>query len=83
MNLVIFFIDPCLRKKCQYNGICVSVSSEQAVCKCPDCPNMYSPVCGNDGQTYSSECALASTSCKQQKDIFVFKQNSCGESTSQ
>ena len=77
----VFIADPCAGKECQYYGTCKKLSQTQSSCSCPDCSTTleYSPVCGSDGKTYASQCALKAASCKQQKDVFVYKQKSCGK----
>ena len=33
---------------------------------CPEfCPSDYTPVCGNDGRTYSNRCELAKARCNR------------------
>ncbi|KAE9269532.1 hypothetical protein PF008_g30839 [Phytophthora fragariae] len=33
------------------------------------CPDVYEPVCGSDGETYSNKCYLRLASCKSDKEI--------------
>ncbi|XP_012996143.1 chymotrypsin inhibitor-like [Esox lucius] len=41
------------------------------------CLDIYLPVCGSDGQTYSNECYLCSHIQETNKDILVINEGSC------
>uniref|UniRef100_A0A8C3LAK7 Agrin n=1 Tax=Chrysolophus pictus TaxID=9089 RepID=A0A8C3LAK7_CHRPC len=67
---------PCDRcGKCQFGAIC---EAETGRCVCPtECVPSSQPVCGTDGNTYSSECELHVRACTQQKNILVAAQGDC------
>ena len=49
------------------------------ILECPLCATLYSPVCGSDGKTYSSKCALDSKACRQQIELTVAYAGKCDE----
>ncbi|XP_054715534.1 agrin-like [Uloborus diversus] len=64
---------------CSYGAEClVDEITQQGYCRCQDaCSDVFAPVCGNDGVTYSSECQLKMASCSQQIRIFVQHHGQC------
>ncbi|GIY45045.1 hypothetical protein CEXT_776841 [Caerostris extrusa] len=64
---------------CTFGSQClVDESTHRAYCRCAEtCSEVFAPVCGNDGVTYSSECQLRLSSCTQQRRIFVLRQGPC------
>ncbi|XP_065218165.1 agrin-like isoform X2 [Planococcus citri] len=71
----------CNDLSCYFGATC-EIHSGLAKCVCHiTCPQDYNSqsqvVCGNDGQTYSSECQLKLYSCRYQKDIAVQALSSC------
>ena len=49
------------------------------ILECPLCATLNSPVCGSDGTTYSSKCALDSKACRQQIELTVAYAGKCDE----
>lgn len=73
-------LSPCLKTTCEFGGSCV-VKNGEAVCECLDtCLQASDPVCGSDGQTYTSQCQMNAISCTLQKHIQIKHKGPCGES---
>lgn len=66
---------------CAYGALCVvDKRTQQAYCRCEEtCTDMFAPVCGSDGVTFSSDCQLRMAACSKQKRIFTKHQGPCGE----
>lgn len=48
--------------------------------KCREaCYLLFAPVCGSDGKTYSNECELRVTACKNEENITVVHSGRCSE----
>ncbi|XP_020299873.1 agrin-like isoform X1 [Pseudomyrmex gracilis] len=73
----------CEKKKCEFYSECESDSSGEAKCVCPKCKNSVKDstevkkVCGSDGVTYDSECALKRASCVNQTLITISYEDDC------
>ncbi|KAK2184808.1 hypothetical protein NP493_252g05115 [Ridgeia piscesae] len=70
---------PCARTFCAFGARCVvDKKAGEGKCRCIEtCTNVFAPVCGTDGVTYSSECHLVVASCSQQKRISVRFRGAC------
>ena len=81
LNFFVFLIDPCKKKLCEFYSKCIKGSDGKAECACPVCDNkeQYSPVCGDDGKTYASQCELENESCAKKRDIKTAKEEACGK----
>ncbi|XP_073957154.1 agrin-like isoform X3 [Choristoneura fumiferana] len=66
---------------CQGGGDCaVSADTGRPQCQCNhNCTNTQDTgvVCGTDGQTYSSQCELDSTACREQTNLRVAYRGDC------
>lgn len=52
----------CARLNCHAHATCGG-SGGHRKCTCSTCPPVYKPVCGNNNETYNSECELYRTAC--------------------
>lgn len=81
--LAISFIlsDPCVRLNCgQYFGACVLSIYSDPECKClQDCGYQDNPVCGDDKNTYFSECALMKDTCVREIPNRVRHRGQCSK----
>lgn len=77
-----FIIEPslCARIKCEFYSEC-QVSQDKPTCVCPaNCDNEPKKrLCGNDGQTYESECHMRIASCKKKELITRAYDGECGK----
>ncbi|XP_065557562.1 agrin-like [Artemia franciscana] len=72
--------DNCESKICDFSSKCVQDSQGNAVCECPHCSEdegLYSPVCGTDGISYSSECHLKAEACKKEQHVIIAYAGHC------
>ena len=76
-----FFVDSCKQKFCEFHSKCIKKSDGNAECACPVCDKKekYSPVCGDDGKTYASQCELEKASCERKMQIKSVKKVACGK----
>lgn len=76
----VFFSEPCEKTFCSHGATCHPGTDGRATCRCPDtCPSSGSPVCGTDGRTYQSLCALRQHSCLHRENIRVQHPGECGK----
>uniref|UniRef100_A0AAZ3QI06 Kazal-like domain-containing protein n=1 Tax=Oncorhynchus tshawytscha TaxID=74940 RepID=A0AAZ3QI06_ONCTS len=71
--LAVFFsaVDAADQSRLYRRPSCGDMSQSQA------CPLNYSPVCGNDGNTYPNECSLCVHRLETNADILIVKDGSC------
>nr|CAD7199575.1 unnamed protein product [Timema douglasi] len=72
----------CNELTCYFGAICEEhVGHAKCVCRstCSEDFDNMQAVCGNDGQTYGSECQLKLFACRYQKDIVVQALGACKE----
>nr|XP_042908817.1 agrin-like [Parasteatoda tepidariorum] len=74
---------PCELMYCSFGAECLfDEKTQQGYCQCQDsCSDIFAPVCGSDGVTYSSECQLRMASCSQQIRIYVQHHGQCAAPT--
>ena len=83
MPILSFFnIDPCKKLVCEFYSKCNRRTDDTAECICPLCnyKEPYTPVCGDNGKVYGSQCQLEKAACKQMKNIKAVSRDACGES---
>ncbi|KAM8829956.1 agrin isoform 2-T2 [Synchiropus picturatus] len=60
---------------CSFGAIC---DAQSGACVCAqECVESHQPVCGSDGNTYSSQCQLHVAACTHQVDLKVVSQGKC------
>ncbi|CAI4227286.1 unnamed protein product [Auanema sp. JU1783] len=70
--------DPCDEFPCPSGTSCHLNSHRKPECRCSEqCSLKYDPVCATDGKTYSNECVMKVSSCKQEQTLEVFKRGKC------
>ncbi|XP_054168676.1 agrin-like isoform X2 [Oppia nitens] len=73
-------MEPCELMYCAYGSQCiVDEVTKQAYCRCAErcVPEIFAPVCGSDGITYSSVCQMNIRSCFEQRRVFITHTGSC------
>ncbi|XP_065165794.1 agrin-like isoform X2 [Atheta coriaria] len=71
--------DGCENKQCDFYAICAEVE-KNARCICPkveNCDGYNGTVCGTDGVTYSSECALRVAACEAKQYVLIAYKGDC------
>uniref|UniRef100_A0A8D9EBI7 Agrin n=1 Tax=Cacopsylla melanoneura TaxID=428564 RepID=A0A8D9EBI7_9HEMI len=72
--------DSCRDKECYFGAKCVLENGEptcECIMSCPKDEDSTQTVCGNDGQTFASECHLNLYACRYQKDVTVQYNGAC------
>ena len=80
-----FRLQRCGNETCQFGEVCQPKTSVHGssyfTCSCEGIcnpnNNLPSPVCGNNGKTYKSECDLLKYSCEQKKHVLISSYKSC------
>ena len=86
VQIFFFFSDKCSTKICSYNAVCMENTSKGRTatpavkCVCPSCygDDSYKPVCGDNGETFSSKCFLDKENCLSKKLVRIVKEVPCG-----
>ena len=70
---------PCESLKCSF-GECSVDRYGVGECTCgPECPQVMVPVCGSDGVTYDSVCAMKRISCLEKRRVEMLYRGVCGK----
>lgn len=73
-------LQPCREAGCQDDEECQVDEKGLPQCVCPGpCPPIHRPVCGSDGQTYSSTCDLLRQACLQKRHLLLVYEGMCGK----
>jgi len=81
--LLLLLLDPCSGVSCKAGGTCVLDDARRPVCRCDDeCVEdadraVLAPVCGTDGRTYRSACALRRFVCTTQHYVSIAYRGLC------
>ena len=74
-----FFSGDCSTMRCNHGATCKIVGG-RAKCECEIlCIESGGQVCGSDGKTHRSTCALLKEQCAEQRPIQIIKNEACGE----
>ena len=84
-NLYINFLvpSPCEKLKCHVYARCVN--GQTVTCQCPvksECATTPQSICGSNGQTYDSICAMQAESCERNVVVTLVNPAKCGKKTS-
>ncbi|CAG5128381.1 unnamed protein product, partial [Candidula unifasciata] len=71
---------PCYLYFCPFGASChVNETTKTPVCVCEQrCSQIFAPVCGSDGVTYTNLCMLDRAMCIHNKNIRIVSQAQCG-----
>ncbi|XP_076369513.1 agrin-like isoform X2 [Tachypleus tridentatus] len=67
--------DLCQNVHCKNGARC-----ENGQCVCPsECPDIYKPVCANDGTSYPNECEMRRAACQQTQELRALFYGECDD----
>ncbi|CAL1545990.1 unnamed protein product, partial [Lymnaea stagnalis] len=71
---------PCYLHFCPFGATChVNATTKLPVCVCEQrCSQVFAPVCGSDGATYTNLCMLERTACVRNRRIRLSSEGPCG-----